>query len=345
VPRSASSRSASSPSASSRSRRSPQPIAQREDSPDAWLRQVRGLVKNSSVTRVIDLIGDRTALRVLQEVFAGARRFETLQSNTGIARNTLTNRLMALIEHRILKRVQYQHNPPRSEYHLTERGRDLYSVILHIDAWERRWSDMAGPMLMHTPCNHELSAALACAKCRRMLTPRDMTFVAASAYGPGVARRRHQRRARGLHTAEDGTSLNVADILGDWWSALVVSLTFFGVRRFKDMQEALGIAPNILSSRLAYLTAAGILGRRAYQESPPRYEYRLTEKGMDQYAMNIAMMAWGDHWLSPKGYESLILKHKACGATGVPRTVCRSCGKDIKLGDVHTKAGIPWAEL
>jgi DNA-binding HxlR family transcriptional regulator len=310
------------------------------------LKQVRGLVKNSSVTRVIDRIGDRTALRVLQEVFAGTRRFEALQGNTGVARNTLTNRLEGLIESRILKRVQYQDNPPRSEYHLTERGRDLYSVILHIDNWERRWSgDMAGPMLVHTPCGHELSAALACGKCRKSLTARDMTFVSASAYSPGVARRRHQRRARGLHTAEDGTSLNAADILGDWWSALVVSLAFFGVRRFKDMQQGLGIAPNILSSRLAYLTAAGILGRRAYQESPPRYEYRLTEKGLDLYAMNVAMMAWGDHWLSPKGYASLRLKHKACGATGIPKTVCQSCGREIELGDVHTKAGIPWAEL
>ena len=104
------------------------------------------------------------------------------------------------------------------------------------------------------------------------------------------------------------------------------------------------LAPNILSSRLAHLTACGILGRRAYQEMPPRYEYRLTEKGLDFYPQNIAMMIWGDRWLSAKkDFASLILKHKPCGAIIVPRTVCRSCGKEITLCDVRTETGVPWA--
>lgn len=318
-------------------------VAKKKPSPP--FTEVRRLIKSSSVTRVIDLIGDRSILRVLQEVFAGSHRFESLQKSIGIARNTLANRLLELVNHRILRRVEYQNNPPRSEYHLTERGRELYGVMLHIDTWERRWSgDMAGPPLIHTLCGHRLEAGLACGKCRKPISAHDMTYLDSPSSGHGVAQRVHKRRARGLHPADDGTSLNVADVLGDWWSSLVLSLTFFGVRRFKDMQETVGIAPNILSSRLAHLTACGILGRRAYQEMPPRYEYRLTEKGLDFYPQNIAMMIWGDRWLSAKkGFASLILKHKPCGAIIVPRTVCRSCGKEITLGDVRTETGVPWA--
>ena len=305
--------------------------------------EVRRLIKSSSVTRVIDLIGDRAILRVLQEIFAGSLRFEVLQKAIGIARNTLTNRLQELVDHRLLARVKYQDNPPRYEYHLTVRGRELYGVMLHIDTWERRWSgDMAGPPLVHTLCGHRLEAGLACGKCKKSISAQDMTYLDAPSTGHGVAQRLHKRRARGLRPADDGTSLNAADIMGDWWSSLVLSLAFFGVRRFKDMQETVGIAPNILSSRLAHLTACGILGRRAYQQTPPRYEYRLTEKGLDFYAQDIAMMSWGDRWLSPKGFVSLILKHKPCGALIVPKTVCRACGKEIRLGDVQTESGVPW---
>ena len=309
----------------------------------APLVEVRRLVKTSSVTRVIDLVGDRSTLRVLQEVFAGWHRFDELQKSTGIARNTLTNRLLGLVKHRVLARAQYQNNPPRSEYRLTARGQELYGVLLHVGGWERRWSgDMAGPMLVHSRCGHELQAALACAKCRKTIDPRQMVYLDAPASGHGVARRRHQRRARGLHTADDGTTLNAADILGDWWTALVLSLTFFGVRRFKDMQDSVGIAPNILSSRLAHLTACGLLRRAAYQSSPPRFEYRLTEKGLDLYPMLVAMMGWGDRWLSPGDYASLILKHLPCGSLAMPRTVCGACGREVRLDEVRTGDGGPW---
>jgi DNA-binding HxlR family transcriptional regulator len=303
---------------------------------------VRRRIAASSVTRVLDLIGDRSTLRVLQHAFAGAARFDRLQDRTGIARNTLANRLDTLVESRVLARKLYQTNPPRHEYLLTERGGDLHRVLLHIDAWERRWSgEMAGPPLYHRACGRPLEARLACGHCRAIVHARDMVYRDPPPAIRGTARRQQRRRARGLHPA-DGTSLNVADLLGDWWTSMVISLFFFGLRRFNDMEEALGIAPNILSSRLAHLTACGIIDRRAYQDSPPRFEYRLTEKGLALYAMNVAMMIWGDRWLGPRGGVSLVLFHRACNAPLEPLTVCSACGRPVQPGEVCGAHGEAW---
>src|SRR3712207_1915696 len=87
------------------------------------------------------------------------------------------------------------------------------------------------------------------------------------------------------------------EILGERWTFLILREAFYGVRRFSDMQRNLGIARNILSSRLQTLVAAGILERRRYQEEPERYEYRLTACGRDLYPAVIAIMRWGDEHL------------------------------------------------
>ena len=91
------------------------------------------------------------------------------------------------------------------------------------------------------------------------------------------------------------------DILGERWTFLILRESFYGVRRFSDMQRNLGIARNILSARLQTLVGAGILERRHYQQEPERFEYRLTEQGRDLYPAIIAIMRWGDEHLSGDG--------------------------------------------
>src|SRR3954471_7716368 len=84
------------------------------------------------------------------------------------------------------------------------------------------------------------------------------------------------------------------ELLGDWWTPLVLREAFRGVRRFDDFQESLGIGRNILTQRLQRLVKEGILERRKYQERPPRYEYRLTKKGHELFPVLAAMIHWGD---------------------------------------------------
>jgi DNA-binding HxlR family transcriptional regulator len=86
------------------------------------------------------------------------------------------------------------------------------------------------------------------------------------------------------------------EVVGDWWSLLVVRDVFFGVTRFDDIQRRLGIARNTLTDRLEWLCQHGVLTRVPYGESGNRFEYQLTEKGRDLQPVLLAMVAWGDKW-------------------------------------------------
>jgi DNA-binding HxlR family transcriptional regulator len=86
------------------------------------------------------------------------------------------------------------------------------------------------------------------------------------------------------------------EVVGDWWSLLVVRDVFFGVTRFDDIQQRLGIARNTLTDRLDWLCEHGVLKRVPYGDSGGRFEYRLTDKGRDLQPVLLAMVAWGDKW-------------------------------------------------
>src|SRR5687768_2576423 len=86
--------------------------------------------------------------------------------------------------------------------------------------------------------------------------------------------------------------------IGDRWTLLIIREAFGGVRRFDDYQAHLEIARNVLTDRLQRLVDTGILEKRAYQDKPARYEYRLTESGRDLYGIIVNLMAWGDKWLA-----------------------------------------------
>src|SRR3712207_9474368 len=87
------------------------------------------------------------------------------------------------------------------------------------------------------------------------------------------------------------------DLLGDWWTPLVLREAFLGVRRFDDMPRELGIGRNVLTQRLKRLVEEGLLERVRYQEKPDRYGYHLTEKGRDFSPVLGALSCWGDRRL------------------------------------------------
>ena len=89
------------------------------------------------------------------------------------------------------------------------------------------------------------------------------------------------------------------EVVGERWSLLIVRDVLLGLRRFDELQAELGIARNVLQARLSALTDEGVLERHRYQEHPPRYEYRLTEKGLDLWPTMVALMQWGDRYAVP----------------------------------------------
>lgn len=92
-----------------------------------------------------------------------------------------------------------------------------------------------------------------------------------------------------------------ADLLGDWWSPIILRELFFGRRRFAEIQEQLDISKGVLAQRIRRFENEGIISRRRYQENPPRDEYVLTEKGTALWEVMVAMWRYGDEWLFDGG--------------------------------------------
>jgi DNA-binding HxlR family transcriptional regulator len=129
------------------------------------------------------------------------------------------------------------------------------------------------------------------------------------------------------------------EVIGERWSLLIVREVMHGRRRFSQLQGSLGVARNVLSARLGRLIEEGILERRAYQESPPRYEYFLTEKGLDLWPALIALQGWGDrHSAGPEGPPMMLL-HKGCGGRVTDRGICSECGEVLHARDARAVPG------
>ncbi len=127
----------------------------------------------------------------------------------------------------------------------------------------------------------------------------------------------------------DCSIARTVDMLGDWWTPMVVRTAFLGARRFDEFQSMLGIPRNVLTERLRTLVDQGVLERRQYSERPPRYEYRLTEKGIALHPVIVSMMAWGDRWLDwPEG-PPMRLVDRDTGEVIDPVLVDRATGEPI----------------
>jgi DNA-binding HxlR family transcriptional regulator len=129
------------------------------------------------------------------------------------------------------------------------------------------------------------------------------------------------------------------DLLGDWWTPLVLREAFYGIRRFDDFQRGLGIARNTLADRLSRLVAEGLLEKRAYQRDPIRYDYLLTQKGRDFFGVIAAMMAWGDRWLADEAGPPITVHHSSCGHDTEARVVCAHCQQPLRAEETTMRMG------
>lgn len=126
------------------------------------------------------------------------------------------------------------------------------------------------------------------------------------------------------------------DLIGDWWTPIIMREAFLGRRRFDDFQQALSLSRGVLAQRLARLVDEGLLAKRLYQERPPRHEYVLTDKGRDFYPVLAAMWRWGSDWLWEEGTESpLQLYDRDSGRPVRPRVVDENSGEPIDVRRVR----------
>ena len=133
---------------------------------------------------------------------------------------------------------------------------------------------------------------------------------------------------------------NSVPILGDRWNLLIIRDAFMGVRRFEDFQADLGIARNILSSRLNDLVAEGLFETVPYQDNPPRNEYRLTPKGKDLMDLLLALWRWGDKWAPPEERDPRELIHLDCGESTHIVASCAHCGGELTRSNLRIVPGL-----
>lgn len=129
------------------------------------------------------------------------------------------------------------------------------------------------------------------------------------------------------------------DVIGEWWTPLIVRDAFFGRRRFEEFQRSLGLARNVLAARLDRLVEAGIMERQRYEEHPPRDEYVLTTKGRDLFPIIAALLAWGDRWTAGEAGPPLLLIHEPCGKPGTLRATCDQCAEPMSLANIRPVPG------
>lgn len=129
------------------------------------------------------------------------------------------------------------------------------------------------------------------------------------------------------------------DVIGDWWTPLILRECLYGVHRFDDLQRWLGIGRNILTRRLSLLVDQGLLEKRRYQERPARYEYHLTGKGYDAVTVLVSMMSFGEKWYFDTGQTPIELFDRRTGARVRPALIDQNTGEPLDPRQLYCGPG------
>lgn len=138
-----------------------------------------------SIARTFEVMGEPWTPLVIRDVFVGMNRFEQIQQDLGISRKVLTERLNHLVAHGVLERRPYD-NRPRYEYHLTQRGTELFDVLMVMVGWGDKWlAGEEGPptLYRHHACGEVSHVDLRCSHCGQAMHAKDIDVLP----GPGAA--------------------------------------------------------------------------------------------------------------------------------------------------------------
>jgi DNA-binding HxlR family transcriptional regulator len=148
------------------------------------------------------------------------------------------------------------------------------------------------------------------------------------------------------YSAENCSIARTLQVVGERWSLLILREAFSGNRRFEQFQRRIGMARNLLATRLATLVEHGILDRQSYQEpgQRARHEYRLTAKGKELYPILVALLDWGDRHVADPDGPAILLSHRDCGAAVHADIRCDAGHDHLTTRDVTSEPG-PGARL
>lgn len=140
------------------------------------------------------------------------------------------------------------------------------------------------------------------------------------------------------YDSEVCSAARALELVGERWSLLIIrNALFAGATRFNDFRT-LGIATNVLTTRLDGFVDAGIMERRIYSRNPEYYEYLLTRKGTDLAPIIVALSEWGDRWAAPDG-PPVLYTHALCGGDITQQTACAKCGRVHDPAQIAARPG------
>jgi DNA-binding HxlR family transcriptional regulator len=289
-------------------------------------------VENSNAI-ALGLIGDEWNLAIVKlAIMAGVRRYKDFRDQLGIANSVLTVRLRRLTEAGVFTMAQYSDAPRRYEYVLTERGRDLWKVLLTIWSWEAVWvTEHTEPLppMYHSECGAEFTPVMHCRACEKPAGIRDVkgTYGPSGGFARSVPRATTRRRSAG-GSPGPGLVPQTIELIGNRWSASALAAAFLGARRFTDMLLMMGAPPTIVSDRLRTFCQMGVLETVAKTGSG-RVEYRLTDKGRAFFPHVMVMLEWGDRWFRAPEGPATLLTHTTCGGEFHPVLFCSVCLREL----------------
>lgn len=141
-----------------------------------------------------------------------------------------------------------------------------------------------------------------------------------------------------MYEGQDCSIARALEIVGDRWTLLVLRDTSFGLKRFDEFQQSLGIAPNVLTDRLKRLDEEGLVERVMYQESPERFEYLPTQKALDLQPVIFHLAKWGDRYCPDPLGPPRLSYHADCGGKVNDKLRCGRCKEDVWFDSIYTEA-------
>ena len=232
------------------------------------------LILNQAIADGLDVIGDRWTLLILRSAFYGVKRFDEFQSSTGASRSTLTRRLKALIENEIFYKHPYSAAANRFDYKFTRKGLGLLGPSLLAATWESEWKTAdyvdINESLFHHRCGLHMQPKVVCGICREHLIFDDVLWpnfdeqLDEQLDQIRTYNTQHRKRAA-IVDGNDRSNSNLASLIGDRWTLLVLIASFFGIQRYDGFLNRLGAPPSVLAERLKQLVANNILEKVEYQ--------------------------------------------------------------------------------
>ena len=279
----------------------------------------------------LGLVGDEWNLQILRHALLGSTRYGQWQQSLPISHSVLAGRLAWLARMGMLERVPYQDRPPRSEYVLTKRGRDLWPVLTAIWTWEATWVEHHPedlPRLRHLACGTTTSPTIVCGTCGEPAEAGDVE----GGFGPSGTWERSVPQAATRRRSLDDDRLQFPEtmaMLGNRWSAALIGAAFQGVHRFNEFEHALMAPPTVVADRLRILCDLDVLAPGPSGERADWPAYHLTPKGLAFFPVVILAIDWGERWFRAPEGPSVVVRHRACAQPLRPWLACDACDASL----------------